>query len=134
MTARKQAFVRIVSRGPNPRWFVHPELRTRIVEDATSLGLSLNDRVCQILAGRYGVPYETRQRKTAPEKTAEELNLSIPWPLYDKVQAAADKARRSSRKPYTASDEIRRVLSAKYGLPLPDGGTRRGPTAAAAKT
>jgi hypothetical protein len=113
-----QAFIRIRSR-PGGAWLVHPDLRSMLVADAEKLGVSLTDAAVAILAEKFGVPYETTPRKTKPTADGEELNLRIPWPLYEKIKRFADTTERSRRRPWSANDQIRLALCAHYGLQIP---------------
>lgn len=91
------------------QWFVHPEMRPRLVEYATAEGISMTEAVVKILSDQYNLPYETTPRKTTPTVDAENLRLRIPTRLYQKLVS------RSSSK-VTIPDLIRKSLCDHFGL------------------
>lgn len=94
-------------------WLVDPELRPRLVADATAQRTNLTDVAGAILAARYGVPYEPGGRKTDPMAAHAVLNMRLPRPLVAKLRRAAERSGRSDM------DEVRHALSEHYGLRMP---------------
>lgn len=108
----RQAFIRLRSHTTG-EWFVHPELRPRLVADADAQGSNLTQVAVRILSERYGVPYAENGRRTSPKQDDVILNLRLPAKLAAKIGAAA--AQRGAKY----QDAIRADLCAHYGLEVP---------------
>lgn len=94
-------------------WLVHPDLRSRLVEEAEAEDTSLADLVLRILCKHFNVPYEsklTRQRKSPPKADSDVLLFGMPPALVRAVSLAY---------PVRKLDGIRYVLCAHYGLRVP---------------
>lgn len=113
MAAGKQTLVRL--RSKNGPWLAHPDLRKRLVADATKQGTTLTEVATKILADRYGVKYEPNGRASDPSVSQELLNVALPPKLIEKVKVAAGRAGRSRWQ-----DELRWALCAHYGLRVPE--------------
>lgn len=109
----EQAFIRLRSKATEA-WFVHPDLRARLVADAEAQGSNLSDVAIKILADLHGVAYVPNGRKTAPREDTDILNLRLPRPLYAAIARAA-----LPRFGSKYQDAIRADLCAHYGLSLP---------------
>jgi len=110
--SRTVAYVRLQSKTTG-KPLVHPDLRKRLIAEATESGMSLNDTAVMILADAYQVPYETTSNTaTLADVDGEELNLRIPDALYAAIGA-------HTARPRTIQDAIRAALSAHFGLFLP---------------
>ncbi len=83
-----------------------------LVALARDRGSNLTSVTLEILARRYGVPFEPSGRKTTPDPDGEEINLSIPLPLMQAIGAVANV--RPGRP--SIQNEIRRALCAEFGL------------------
>lgn len=90
-------------------WKVHPDLRARMIQDATELDTSLSDLVLRILSRSLGVAYKPSARKSAPRDDKTQLGFTIPGDL-DSVLGA----RYANR-----ADGIREILCKHYGLAMP---------------
>jgi len=71
---------------------VSPELKARIVQGTRESGQSQNDVVVGILAGHFGVPFESSGRVGAspPGNGSGQLVLRIPRELRLKIRLTAD--------------------------------------------
>lgn len=107
----KQTFIRLRSKATG-EWFVHPDLRTRLVEDAERLDTSLTDVVNRILAARFQVTYEPQTR---PSKRTEGVEDQLTLRLTPQIETAAKVLAATSGAPW--QDVLRRTLSDHYGLP-----------------
>lgn len=105
----KQAYVRLRSHTTGA-WFVHPDLRPRLVADAEEQGSNLTEVALRILCDRYRVPYAVNGRRTSPKPADEILNVRLPMALYRAIKSSNDV-------PY--QDAIRADLCAHYGLEMP---------------
>lgn len=105
-----QAYIRLQSKTTS-EWFVHPDLRHRLVADAEAQGSNLSEVAIKILADKYGVAYVSNGRRTAPKEDPVILNLRLPRPLY----AAIARAALPTYGP-KYQDAIRADLCAHYGL------------------
>jgi hypothetical protein len=117
------AFVRLRSKTTR-EWFVHEDLRPRLVADAAERGTNLSDVAVDVLCKRFAIPFEPNGRKTHPQRDDDVINLRLPAALYRAlVSAYAVKYQ----------DGIRHVLCAYYGLSVPERApaTRRRRVAAA---
>jgi hypothetical protein len=106
----EQAFIRLRSKTTG-RWFVHPELRARLVAQAEAEGSNLSEVAIKILADRHGVQYASNGRRTAPKEDKDILNLRLPRPLYDAIVRAA-----GPRYGAKYQDAIRADLCAHFQL------------------
>ena len=95
---------------PTGEWFVHPDLRTRMLQDAQARGTSLTDLTVQILCQHFHVPYTPNVRKSSPAADKDQLMLRLPFDLESAISGAY---------PRRMSHGIRSALSAHYSLPLP---------------
>lgn len=96
-------------------WFVHQDLRERLVDDAREKSTNLTSVVVQILADHFNVPLTVSTRTTAPSGDYDKLiQLRIPSSLLTPIDFAAAQAH------HTRAQEIRVVLCAHYGLTIPE--------------
>lgn len=117
------AFVRLRSKTTG-EWFVHPDLRPRLVADAREQGTNMTEVAVKILCSEYGTPYAGSARKTAPRTADDKIVLRLP----DDLDAAI-----RLRHGRHAMDGLRASLCSFYGLTVPVRGPRvRRPNAAAA--
>lgn len=92
-------------------WFVHPELRSRLVADATAAESNLTDLVNGILAGRLNARFEpTGVAREQETDDADVLSIRLAMPVYAKLAAR-----------YGAKyvDGIRHELCGHYELDVP---------------
>lgn len=113
-----QAWVRFRSLSTG-EWLVHPDLRTRLIEDAERHGTNLTDVALAILSDRYKIPHQQSSRRTVPRADGDFLNMRVPVRLWKAIRAAAN---RSGRKDM---DELRFALCSHYGLRVPPAPTRK---------
>lgn len=106
-------FVRLRGR-PDGAWLVHPDMRPRLVDFATSEGISMTDAIVKILCDKFGVTHDVTPRKTTPEPKADEINLRIPAAL----DTVLDRKARARRKT-SVQDIIRQTLCEHFGLTVP---------------
>lgn len=104
-------YVRLRSKTTN-EWFVHPELRDRMVAEANEKQTNLTDLAVQILCQRFGVPYVENKRRSSPTTDADVdvLNFGMPPELQRVISASY---------PTHRMDGIRKALCAYYGLGVP---------------
>lgn len=108
-------------------WFVHPDLRPRLVADATTQGSNLTELVNAILAKRLSARYSPtdRTRDQNDSDNVDVLSIRLAMSVYAKLAAR-----------YGAKyvEGIRHELCGHYGLEIParPRRTRRRPAAAAA--
>lgn len=108
--AYHQAYIRLRSKTTG-EWFVHRELRRKLVEDAERQEKSLAEVVTRILAERFGTPYEPAGRRSNPSREDKDiLNLRIPRLVWMPVEIMAAQTGRS------AEDLARELLCKHYGL------------------
>ena len=109
------AFIRLRSKTTGD-WFVHPDLRDRLIADAAEQDTNMSDQIIRILSERYKVPYEPGGRTTNPGDDNDVINLgsAVSHRLERTIKMAA--ARRQSG---TWIDQIREDLCAYYGLAVP---------------
>lgn len=91
-------------------WFVHPDLRSRMVAEAAERGLSLSGLTVLILSEHFGVPYTPKPKTTQPDEDRAYLMFRLPEDLDRAIGAAY-----GSRK----SEAIRKILSGRYSLLMP---------------
>lgn len=104
-----QLFVRLRS-ATTGELFAPPDLRAKIVEHVEAQESNLIDVVSEILADKYGVPYEPRGYRAHPSPTGDVLALRIPVDLRKALDGAAFANGRN------AQDETIATLCAYYGL------------------
>ena len=61
------------------------ELKRRLADEVASRGSNLNDVAVEILAARYGVPYEPTGRRGAPRGEGREVLLRMPRALKERL-------------------------------------------------
>lgn len=105
----EQTYVALRSRKTQ-EWFVHPDLRTRMVADAQERGTSLTDLTVLILCEHFKVPYTPNVRKSQPEDDKGYLMLRLPVELERAIGAVY---------PRGTAEAIRITLSAHYDLDMP---------------
>lgn len=91
-------------------WFVHPDLRPRLVEDAKDQGSNMTDVALGILHKRYGLTFVPNGRVTDPRPEDDIIRLRLPQPLYTALV-------RSHGVKYV--EAIRQILCAHYALRIP---------------
>lgn len=91
-------------------WFVHPELRDRMVAEANEKGTNLTDLAVEILCARFGVTHKPNHRRSSPSTDSEVLNFRMPDDLGRVISATYPKHH---------MDGIRTALCAHYGLRAP---------------
>lgn len=107
------AYVRLRSK-PTGRWLVHPDLRTKLVEDAHKAERTLTDMIVGILADRYDVEHAGRTRRARRvSDDGDVLKLRIPIDVW---RAVSVHAATQDRDP---NDVIRHALCSHYGLTPP---------------
>lgn len=91
---------------------VSPELKAKIVADTQASGQSQNDVVVGILAGEFGVPFESSGRTGAnpPGTDSDQLILRLPRELRWKIRMQAEL------NSVTMKRLILQRLCAHYGL------------------
>lgn len=115
------AFVRLRSKTTGD-WFVHPDLRRRLVADARDQGTNMTEVALRILADAYGVDYAGEARKTEPRDDDDKIVLRLPVELRDAIKRA---------HPDHWQDGLRATLCAHYRLAVPQNPHRRAHPAAA---
>lgn len=100
-------------RTPQRGWLVHPDLRTRMIEEAQEKGTNLGDLAVQILSKHFNIPHTVNgsSRRTTPREDAEQFNFRMPASL-ERVLGATYPGKE-------LADGIRYVLCAHYGLRVP---------------
>lgn len=116
------AYVRLRSKTTD-EWFVHPELRSRLVADARAQGTNMTAVAVKILCDEYGVPYSGSARKTEPRSDDDKIVLRLPVDLNAAIR----------RRHRLWQDGLRGSLCRHYGLDVPARAprTRRSRAAAA---
>lgn len=106
---KPQAFVRL--RSTTGEWFVHEDLRRRLVADAEAQETNLTEVALGILAERHRIKYVPTGRRTTPRTDdVEFLNLGVPEKLARAIRTAA------ARADVNWIDQIRYDLQDHYGL------------------
>jgi hypothetical protein len=104
----KKAYVRLRS-ATNGRWFAHPELRAKLIEDAAKQETSMTEVVLMVLCKHLKIQHVPSGRRSSADDDQELLNLRIPQYVFLAL-----------RQKYPAEDyqdSIRRILCAHYKLP-----------------
>lgn len=116
----QQFLIRLRSK-PSGAWFVHPDLREKLIADAAAQETNLTAVATGILAEIYKIVVVSNGRRTTPVADADTLKLWLPEKLIAKLDNAAAARRRLPGFPrsWTAQDEARAALSSHYSLPLP---------------
>jgi hypothetical protein len=96
------------------QWFVDPELRQRLIDDAERLGTNLTTVVLTILGDEYKVKVEPNGRRSSPDRDQDAIHMMLPVRLIDAISRSANR-----RGVATFQDEVRHALSKHYGLPVP---------------
>lgn len=105
----EQTYVALRSRKTG-EWFVHPELRSKMVADAQERGTSLTDLTVHILCQHFKVDYTPNVRKSEPDEDKGYLMLRLPPELERAISATYPKR---------SAEGIRQVLCVHYGLRIP---------------
>lgn len=108
-----QAYIRLRSKTTR-EWFVHPDLRSRLVADAIEQETSIADVATRILADRFAVSYEAARRRSNPSLDDKDvLNMRVPRAVWRVIKTVANESDRDD------NDVARAILCSHYGLPLP---------------
>lgn len=95
-------------------WLVHPDLRARMIADATEKGTNLGDLTVQILCKRFGIVYSANMRRSTPDPAGDKPQLNFHMPVeLERVMGAVYPG--SNRM----ADGIRLALCSYYGLAVP---------------
>ena len=86
-----------------------PELRERLAAEASAAGRGVNDVAVEILAARFGIPFEPSGRTGAAPRSTGALLLRMPAELKERLQARARQRRR------TTNDLIVETLAERLG-------------------
>jgi myo-inositol-1-phosphate synthase len=86
------------------------ELKRRLADEVAARGSSLNDVAVEILASRFGVPYQRTGRRGKPTPSGREVLLRMPRALKDKLRRRAEERKR------TTNDLIVETLAERLGL------------------
>ncbi len=86
------------------------ELKRRLADEVAARESSLNDVAVEILAARFGVPYEPTGRRGKPTPAGREVLLRMPRALKDKLRRRADERKG------TTNDLIVETLAERLGL------------------
>jgi hypothetical protein len=71
-------------------------LKRRLADEVASRGSNLNDVAVEILAARYGVPFEPTGRRGAPRGEGREVLLRMPRALKERLADRAAGRRRTT--------------------------------------
>ena len=101
------------------------ELKRRLADEVAARQSNLNDVAVEILAARFGIPYERTGRRGKPTPSGREVLLRMPRALKDLLR------RRASERKRTTNDLIVEVLAERLGRTRKDtmastNGTRNG--------
>ena len=72
------------------------ELKRRLADEVAERGSNLNDVAVEILAARFGVPYEPTGRKGSPRGSGREVLLRMPKQLKERLRERATDRRRTT--------------------------------------
>lgn len=98
---------------PQAGWKVHPDLRSRMIQEADEKDTNLGDLANQIIALHFGIPYEPRARRSSPaDGDKHQLNFTMPSDL-ERVMGSVYPGRKMA-------DGIRYILCQHYGLRVPE--------------
>jgi myo-inositol-1-phosphate synthase len=100
------------------------ELKRRLADEVAARGSNLNDVAVEILAARFGIPFEPTGRRGAPRPSGRGVLLRMPRALKERLRDRAASRRR------TTNELIVETLSERLGL----AGTERGKEEMAATT
>ena len=85
------------------------ELKRRLAGEVQARGSNLNDVAVEILAARFGIPFEPTGRKGSPRASGREVLLRMPRALKDRLRDRAADRRR------TTNELIVETLSERLG-------------------
>lgn len=105
----KKAFIRL--RGQDGRWWVDPQLRPKLVEEAHEKGTSMTEVVVMIFCDYLKIQHVPSGRRADPSPDEEHLNLRIPKHVWKALDQA--RAKLGVDSDY---DFARMVLCKHYGL------------------
>ncbi len=74
------------------------ELKRRLADEVAERGSNLNDVAVEILAARFGVPYEPTGRKGSPRGSGREVLLRMPKQLKERLSERAADRRRTTNE------------------------------------
>ena len=86
------------------------ELKRRLTDEVTRRRAGLNDVAVEILAARFGVPFEPSGRRGAPPSAGGDVLLRMPPALKDRL------ARRAAERKRRVNDLIVETLSERLGM------------------
>jgi myo-inositol-1-phosphate synthase len=92
------------------------DLKRRLADEVAARGSNLNDVAVEILAARFGIPFEPTGRKGAPRPSGRGVLLRMPRALKERLRDRAAGRRR------TTNELIVETLSERLGLAGADGG------------
>ena len=105
----KKAFIRL--RGQDGRWWVDPQLRPKLVEEAREKNTSMTEVVVEIFCKYLKIQHVPSGRRADPRPEEELLNLRIPRHVWQ----ALDR-RRAEVGVDSDYDFARMILAQHYGL------------------
>ncbi len=105
----KKAFIRL--RGQDGRWWVDPQLRPKLVEEAREKNTSMTEVVVMIFCNFLKIQHVPSGRRADPKPDEELLNLRIPRHVWKALDA--ERAKQGVDSPY---DFARTVLCKHYKL------------------
>jgi len=108
------------------------ELKARLADEVSARGTNLNDLAVEILAARFGIPFEPTGRKGTPRASGRDVLLRMPRALKERLRERASDRRRTTNELIVetlherlgSADERKETMASKNGSQ--NGKARRG--------
>jgi len=108
------------------------ELKARLAGEVSARGTNLNDLAVEILAARFGIPFEPTGRKGTPRASGRDVLLRMPRALKERLRERASDRRRTTNELIVetlherlgSADERKETMASRNGSQ--NGKARRG--------